>query len=230
MKKIIKKVPALLRIVRNTRDLTKLIAIGFFPLRMDATLARHNLEFRDWGLKDYTSPSPHYIKQSVIKRNCINGSLFVETGTYFGATTKFASTFSPKVITIEPDFKLYKLALDKFFFVNNVEIINGTSESVFPELIPKLSGDVSFWLDGHYSGGVTFKSHQDTPILSELEIIEKHLKNLSRVSIMIDDFRCFNPSNPQFRDYPSKNFLVDWATRNNLKWTVEHDIFIAQRH
>ena len=92
-----------------------------------------------------------------------------------------------------------------------------------------LNGDVAFWLDGHFSAGATFEGDIDTPILGELSAIKENLHRFSQVSIFVDDFRCFDPSNSEFSDYPERKVLVDWATDSGLSWTVEHDIFVAFR-
>lgn len=95
-------------------------------------------------------------------------------------------------------------------------------------LIPRLKGNISFWLDGHYSARETYKGKQDTPITDELNEIGKNLQNLKKVVIMIDDIRCFDPSLEGFEDYPTRSYLVNWADSNNFWWTIEHDIFIAK--
>ena len=183
-----------------------------------------------WHKQEYISPPPYFIKQACIKRNAVEQSVFVETGTYYGDTTKFLSYFSNKVISLEPSIVLYKKAQDLLADYKNIELINGASEDVFPTLIPTLKGNVSFWLDGHFSAGVTFKGKRETPIVLELAEIKKCLKNFNRVSIMIDDFRCFDPKNVRYRDYPNRKFLVEWADENQLNWNVEFDIFIAKNY
>lgn len=87
--------------------------------------------------------------------------------------------------------------------------------------------DISFWLDGHFSGENTFQGPSDTPIRQELTTIGEHLSDFSRVSVLIDDVRCFNPSVSEYSNYPDISFLVDWAKSHKLFWTIEHDIFIA---
>jgi len=183
---------------------------------------------RTWGVSSYISPSPHFIKHACIRRNGLEGSTYIETGTYMGDTTALLSRVAKRVISIEPEARLYQLARSRFKDSENIEIMNGTSEELFPTLIPKLRGDVSFWLDGHYSAGVTFQGVQDTPIIQELSEISKNLINLGKVVVMVDDIRCFDPTIEGFEDYPTRNYLVNWAKQNKLWWTIEHDIFIAK--
>ena len=228
MRNFLKKIKPIHWIATRGRELIKLNLIGLFSLKFNSEQARKILQFTEWEDTKFQSPSPQFIKQATIKRNCKISSIFVETGTYYGSTTSYLSSFAPQVISIEPDLNLFNTASKKFFSKENITLFNGTSEEVFPELIPSLKGDVTFWLDGNFSGGVTFQAQKDTPICFELEVIENNLSNFNSLCVLIDDFRCFNPSSPEFKDYPTKSFLVEWAIRNSLNWTVENDIFIAR--
>jgi hypothetical protein len=100
------------------------------------------------------------------------------------------------VYTIEPADHLYEAAKRRFASTANVEVIHGLSEEVFPQLIPKLSGEINFWLDGHFSSAVTHQGPKDTPIEDELDCVEKHIRNFSRFVVLVDDVRCFNPALP----------------------------------
>jgi hypothetical protein len=184
--------------------------------------------FSAWGKVGFSAPSPHFIKQACLIRNSIPNSIWIETGTYLGETTEILSRHGSKVFSIEPEPILFKNAQKYFNNVKNVEILNGTSEDVFPVLLPKINGNVNFWLDGHYSAGITFKGPQDTPILDELKIISSNISHFNKVCILIDDIRCFNPHQPEYASYPSINILVDWARKHDLNWHIEHDIFIAK--
>ena len=110
----------------------------------------------------------------------------------------------------------------------NVELFNGVSEDIMPSLLLRLKGDINFWLDGHYSAGVTFKGNKDCPVEEELIAIKNNLLNFTKVSILIDDVRCFLPTNTTYSDYPSIDFLVDWARVNDFNWRVEQDVFVMR--
>lgn len=133
------------------------------------------------------------------------------------------------VYSIEPEPTLFQNAQIYFNDQSSVEIINGLSENVFPTLLPKISGSVNFWLDGHYSSGTTHKGPQETPIVDELRCITENMGRFDHICVLIDDIRCFNPKNPSYSTYPSLDFIVDWANNNALDWHIEHDIFIAKR-
>ena len=183
---------------------------------------------RQWKKRDYLENSPQIVTQKVFHKYGIKDAPWVETGTYLGLTTNFLSGLFPHAYTVEPEPKLYAAAC-KRFKGKNVTLFNDVSENIFPSLLPKLSGNVNFWLDGHYSAGITFKGEKDCPVEDELNAIEKNLDNFDKIIILIDDVRCFLPNNSSYTDYPSIDYLVDWARRMNFHWRIEHDIFIMQK-
>lgn len=185
-------------------------------------------KIRSWGDKDYFGPSPAFIKRRVLQRNSAPDSTWIETGTYLGETTRFLAGFSKFVHSIEPDAGLFQKATDNTRSHGNIRVLHGTSEVLFPEVLGKLQGNASFWLDGHYSAGVTYRGEHDTPIREELEAIGKHLLRLGKVAVLVDDVRCFNPHIPEFAGYPDMDYLVDWARAHGLTWHIEHDIFVAR--
>lgn len=60
-----------------------------------------------------------------------------------------------------------------------------------------------------------------------MQEISASLDRFDRIAVLIDDIRCFDPDLPGFSDYPPLDHVVDWARENNLKWHIEHDIFVA---
>lgn len=185
-------------------------------------------EERAWVERRYESPSPSWIKRSVLLRIGAKNSTWVETGTYTGDTTALLAHESKVVYTIEPARTLFESAKVRFRNDPRIHVIHGLSEDVFPTLLPTLSGKVNFWLDGHYSGGNTHQGPTDCPVSDELANIEKNLSHFESVNVFIDDIRCFDPTIPLYADYPDLDYLVDWARNNNLHWHIEHDIFVAK--
>ena len=186
--------------------------------------------FLFWAIKKFNLPAPQLIKINVLARNGIKNGNWIETGTYLGDTTKFLAKKYPKslIYSLEPDKKLFqftKLRLKRF---KNVLLVNASSEEYLDKIVSKLNNSTNFWLDGHFSGDVTFKGDQISPILIELGIIEKYIKQMSSICVFIDDVRDFN--NDLESGYPSRDLLVNWAIKNNLMWNIEFDIFIAKSH
>jgi hypothetical protein len=107
--------------------------------------------------------------------------------------------------------------------------LNATSEEVFPQLLPQLSGNVCFWLDGHFSGGPTFKGPNDTPIHAELGAVGENLHRWNATVVLIDDLRLFTGDVRDYGSYPPLGELVAWAARQGFTWHIEHDIFVARK-
>jgi hypothetical protein len=184
-----------------------------------------NFESLKWRTLNYASPSPQHVKIRILKANSLKNATWVETGTYLGDTTSKLARIARKVISIEPQTALSTFASTRLNRYKNVEVINATSESCISKVLDGISGPTCFWLDGHYSGDVTFQGAEISPILAELSAISNFLSSHKAV-IFIDDFRLFvNSTNT---GYPPHSNLVDWAVKNNLSWTVEQDIFIAK--
>jgi hypothetical protein len=194
--------------------------------------ARHrSKELASWAARQYAAPAPAFVKREAVLRNGIATATWVETGTFQGDTTAFLAQRAKRVVSIEPEPTLHAAAAARFQGVANVEIRKGLSEDVLPEVLPTLSGDVCFWLDGHFSAGFTHKGPKDTPIADELLHIEKALPRWERVAVLVDDVRCFDPQDPihtEYQGYPERRFLVEWAERNKLVWHIELDIFVAR--
>jgi hypothetical protein len=184
---------------------------------------------RSWKKRNYLDQSPQFIKQEIFLKYGIKNTKWVETGTCHGVTTKFLSDNYPHVYSIEPSKDLYDRAV-KNFKGYNIDLFNDVSEYVLPDLLSKLNGDINFWLDGHYSGGVTFKGEKDCPVEDELLAINKNISNFTKITILIDDIRCFSAKSLDYDSYPSIDYLVDWSRNNKFNWKIEHDIFIMQNY
>lgn len=197
-------------------------------LTAQRTARQHRKELADWRHRRYQAPSPPFVKREVMARHAAPHSTWVETGTFQGDTTAFLAPTARKVISIEPEPSLHAAVVERFKGQPHVELHCGLSEDVLPRLMPALTGNVCFWLDGHYSAGFTHKGPKDTPITDELACIGAALHAWDRLAVLVDDVRCFEPSDPQFADYPDRGHLVRWAQRHGLTWMIEHDIFVAK--
>lgn len=197
----------------------KRFSLGLHHFRKESKIER-------WASAGFPPPAPPEVKRQVLSRHGSPTGIWIETGTLFGDTTAFLSESGAlHVYSVEASPQFFEKAKFRFLGNNGVTIINGLAETVVPSILENVVGDVSFWLDGHYSGGETFQGAQDTPIREELSAISVRLPFLDRVTIFVDDFRCFGSS--EFPSYPSKSWLVKWAEKNSFDWTVEHDIFVT---
>jgi hypothetical protein len=183
------------------------------------------LESLKWRNSNYSAPSPQHVKFGILKSNSLKNATWIETGTYLGDTTKKLAKIAQKVISIEPQVELSYFASKRLKRYTNVEVMNSTSENCIASVLTGVSGPTCFWLDGHYSGDVTFQGSEISPITSELIEISSYLRSHD-VVVFIDDFRLF--VNSEVTGYPAHSTLVAWAIDNKLSWTVEQDIFIAK--
>lgn len=114
---------------------------------------------------------------------------FVETGTYLGQTATYMSSVFKKCHTIELSKDFYDAAEETLGRHENVSRHHGDSADVLPAVLDQVDGPAIFWLDAHYSAGVTAGNKRRTPILPELEAIFAH--RIEDHVILIDDAREF---------------------------------------
>ena len=166
--------------------------------------------------------------------NNLKDSLWIETGTYYGETTKLLSKISKKTISIEADKNLFETSNKILKNFKNVEILNGKSEDLLDKVISKNLNfkNVCIYLDAHLcqdhlKNTKTFGNENTaTPILNELEIISKYVASFEKIVVLIDDIRLFQG---KFQNYPDKNTLVNWCEENDFLWEIEQDMFICKK-
>lgn len=162
----------------------------------------------------------HKEKQQVVidYSNKYNLKVLVETGTYTGQMVEACLLQFDKIYSIELCEKLYNNALDKFKNCNNVYLLQGDSGIILKYVIDKLQCPALFWLDGHYSGGITVLGDKVTPIIEELTHIFNNI--IVYNIILIDDARLFGTSN----GYPNLQTIKDMAINHNYKYELNDDI------
>ncbi len=181
----------------------------------------------NWLIKGKPVPPPDFIKEKIIKKYAFRFSpkVFIETGTYYGDKINALKHLFFKIISIELDKELYEKAKQRFKDYSNIEIIQGDSSEILPKILPGISETILFWLDAHYSRGITVRGKNETPILDELKaILNNHPKENI---ILIDDARLFIGEN----DYPTVDELIDYLRKNNnlnFNYKIENDIIIIQ--
>lgn len=145
---------------------------------------------------------------------------FIETGTYLGQTTRAAAEVFPQVHSIELSQELYSLACIELNRYQNIHLHQGNSGELLKQLLASVPEKTLFYLDGHYSGGITAQGALNTPILEELDAIEKAKKKDS--IILIDDIRLFQKSiyvekikKYSVEDYPDLSQLIEALQKIN---------------
>jgi hypothetical protein len=154
---------------------------------------------------------------------------FVETGTYYGDTAIWASKYFENVLTIEYSKELYDHTRIKYQNIDNINFLFGDSRTQLNKLITSLDSPAIFWLDAHWSGGLTYGENDQCPLLEEINII-----NNSQFEhfILIDDARLFTsaPQPPQRIDqWPNVSEIVDaLRSKSSDKYIVIiEDVIIA---
>jgi hypothetical protein len=183
-----------------------LVASNLVPIAFLRYGLEQNLEHWD---RKRTGPFPHLLKQQIVQRYAVasKARVFIETGTYYGFMLQACLGYFDKLISIEIEPHFYCRAQKIFKSHANVTLVHGDSGEILPKLLPTLGSPCLFWLDAHYSGGLTGKADIETPIRRELEAILSHSRSHT---ILIDDANCFDGTH----DYP-KLAWIEQAARDN---------------
>jgi len=191
----------------------------WYPLN----LLRWLPEILHWFTSGFRGVAPHPIKMFVVgsylKQYAINE--FVETGTYHGDTLSYIAKKKIQCTSIELSQQLYEAALKRFTGYKNVRIVQGDSGQKLPELLKEIKNPILFWLDGHYSAGITAGAEKHTPLSAELQAILSH--SVKEHIILIDDARCFDGTN----DYPPLDDLLR-LIRENGSYNAEVSVDIIR--
>jgi len=185
----------------------------------DVLKLRRDLEARRaWEKQGRPSPPPHIIKEELIKNFAqnFNTPILIETGTYLGDMVHAMRKSFTRIISFELDPTLAAQAQNRFAGDSHIQIIQGDSGKLLAEYLKNIHEPCLFWLDGHYSGGITAKGSLETPIKNELTAILSH--PVDGHVILIDDARCFTGEN----DYPTLDELKTLVANRNF--SLEHDV------
>lgn len=143
---------------------------------------------------------------------------FVETGTYVGMSLYKISRLFDGLWTIEADPFLYEtaVALFKARGADNVSAHLGDSRTLLRELPGEVGNNAVFFLDAHYSTGITSKRFGACPVVEEVAIIVGAFPD---ALIVVDDVRTMNGR----KGYPTLNELLAVAPN-----TYSAEIFLDQ--
>lgn len=178
----------------------------------------HKKEFLNWQRRGKPNPPPYSVKEAVVKGYAKKFSIdtFVETGTYFGDMVYAMKDTFNKIYSVELDDNVYKKAKERFARFPHIQIIQGDSGRALPNILSLITEPALFWLDAHYSGGITARGDLDTPIMKELQHIFNN--SIHDHVILIDDARHFRGQNGYptlkelqsfvFQRYPGSVFEV----------------------
>jgi len=150
-------------------------------------------------------PAPTAVKHALVGKFAEQVGNLIETGTFEGDMIEAQRERYKRLITIEKDGQLFAAAARRFAPFPQVTVLNGDSADELPKALKLCEGAIVFWLDAHYSGGVTAGAGTDAPILKELGFIADR-RNPGDV-ILIDDARLFGWE----RGYPRLSRIRQFA-------------------
>jgi len=176
----------------------------------------HEEQLAQWEKNGRPLPPPHIVKQMAIEEYLrkFHTEILVETGTYLGDMVEAQRNHFKKIYSIELSEKLYNKAQKRFNDHLHIKILHGDSGAVLNKLMTVIEKPALFWLDGHYSGGITAKGKKECPVPEELETI---LKSPLQHIILIDDARLFNGTH----DYPTIGQIDEIIKVNNRQYSIE---------
>lgn len=209
--------------LRSIRWKQKLVST--FPSVSRLSEILHFIQFsKTWRKEGWTSPPPYFVRRAMLRSEAlgIGAEIFVETGTFLGDTSwAFINEFK-NIHTLEVEPNLAALARERFKRHPSVTVMEGDSSLLLPELCARLEAPCLFFLDGHYSGGITGMGSEECPILTELTAIFTNTRQPFR--IVIDDARLFgtDPSYPSVEDL--RQFLKDLGAEPQLR--IENDAIL----
>ena len=166
-------------------------------------------------------PPPHLFKQGILREYAKKYQLrvLVETGTCYGDMVEAMKKEFDRIYSIELSPYLYGKCFKRFGKTKNITLIQGDSGVELKRVMEKLDQPTLFYLDGHYSSGMSIKGDKETPICEELKTI-LGAKTFNHV-VVIDDARCFGVD-PDYPPVEELRRLVD-SFKRGLQVTVKDD-------
>ncbi|MDR0743975.1 MAG: hypothetical protein LBF05_06440 [Tannerella sp.] len=188
------------------RFISKLIPISVLGKIMQQ-IAKKN--YRKWLDAGSPVPPPHAVKKITIKsyQQKYHHDILIETGTFKGDMIISQINYFEEIYSIELADYYYRKALKRFRNCPKVHLYKGDSSKMLAEIMKKINRPAIFWLDGHYSGGLTAKGESECPIWGELKAI---LPTSMPHIIVIDDANCFDG----VKDYPSIEAIREFVYEN----------------
>jgi hypothetical protein len=148
----------------------------------------HHPDYWYWKLRGEPVRSPHLVKQRAVREYARRYGLrtLIETGTYYGEMVAAVRNDFEQIYSIEFDPELAQRAARRFAGDSRIEILEGDSQKVLPELLESISEPALFWLDAGYWGWANLA--RDPQRLSvEVEAALSH--PVKEHAVLMDDAR-----------------------------------------
>lgn len=182
------------------------------------TQYRLERDLRRWEWEK-RAPFPHLLKQRIVlDYAALSGAqVFIETGTYYGNMLEACIEHFEQLVSCEIEKHFYRRAQRRFGGKSKVKVLHGDSGKLLPEVLRAIKRPCLFWLDAHYSCGLTGRAGIETPIGCELEAIFRHPY---RHTILIDDASSFAGTN----DYPTIAWVEKAARQAGYLFSLSDNI------
>lgn len=178
---------------------------------------RGKQQVQNWEQSGRPSKTPHLVKEQAVLNfaNKFSIQILIETGTFKGDMISACRNRFAKIYSIELDKSLHEQAKLRFKKFKHINLLEGDSGLVLPQIMKQINQPCLFWLDGHYSGGITARGKIDTPISQELNCILNH--QVVNHVILIDDAHEFTGQN----GYPKIEDILLFINQNYLHLKIE---------
>lgn len=176
----------------------------------------------------WSAPLPPLLKRSFLRgiARAEKAKVFVETGTYLGDTTWWFRNDFERLYTIEVDPFLNDQAKNRFARMHHIEALRGDSSSGLVNVVPSIESKALYWLDGHYSAGITGSGESHCPIMSELAVIYGFAR--APFVLVIDDARCFG-TDPAYPTVSAVRECIASLSEGRHAVTIENDMIIVRQ-
>jgi hypothetical protein len=182
---------------------------------------KNTRDLRAYADNPTTLLPPNAIKRLVILEafERLGQEIFVETGTYYGETTRLLSQAAKRVLTVELSPTHYSIAL-RTSKRPNIELTLGDSREFLRRVTPQLRGKICFFLDAHPTNPETTPEGEiDIPILEELRIVTAS----PQTSLIIIDDAVGGEG------YPSIDAVRNFANRSGYTFSLSHNMMFLEK-
>jgi hypothetical protein len=136
-------------------------------------------QYRQWdraGRPGRPAKTPYLVKLTAIRHYARRhgARVMVETGTFRGNMIVAQRNHFDRIYSIELDPQLHAEARRRLRKLPHVTLLQGDSGVELAKVLAELQQPALFWLDAHWSGGVTARGEVDTPISGELAMVLAH--------------------------------------------------------
>lgn len=178
-------------------------------------------EYERWIKEGKPIPPASSVKRLTIREYQKNtgAKILVETGTYKGDMVYTQMNYFREIYSIELADYFYTKAVERFKKYPQIHLFHGDSSIMLKTVLREIEEPVVFWLDGHYSGGLTAKGDRECPIWGELDAI---FPTKYPHVLLIDDARCFVGAD----GYPTLDEIKVYLDNQGINYTfdVKYDI------